>query len=621
LPATSHSQLPGGRPTPGAVTTGPGGWALASESASTVLKQIAALFGTGTATGLTDGCLLDRFRSGPSDEAEAAFAVLVERHGPMVLHVCRRILADRHDAEDAAQAVFLVLARQARSIRRTDSVASWLYGVAARVAARARLDAARRRSRERRSAEMAIRYVDHGDGDGKETWPELYEELGRLPERFWLPIALCHLEGLTYEQAAQRLGCPVRTVQSRLARARERLRDRLARRGVAPAIAALTIALTPDATSAAVSGSWKRTTVMAAVRHAAGGTVVASVPTAVAVLAEGASRAMNVHRLMKWAAALLLIGVATGGAGMGMRARTASPESEPPPPAVADDNRYRVTMAGGVTFEVVAVSTHYASPKTWWRPDGTPLDESPADPSRDAYSGVKGEVLVDILVRVENLPEDSTLKWVPTYDGSCPTYLGGADQWGSGVKKDGRRDPELRAYVASFHPDRTNCSVHIQFAAGPWKTVASDEGRSFHGGGTMIKDGYRFYFGTVRPYQGGTIVAVAHNVTEADLHTRLMAVDWQGKEHPPRYYADAAARTAHSFVNHFGREHPANYASKAGREILGLLDAEFALPPEQIREYRVQSRRFERAEIEDIALKPRPAGKPTSKVQAPSPRS
>jgi RNA polymerase sigma factor (sigma-70 family) len=592
---------------------------LASESASTVLKQIAVLFGTGTATGLTDGCLLDRFRSGPAEEAEAAFAVLVERHGPMVLHVCRRILADRHDAEDAAQAVFLVLARQARSIRRTDSVASWLYGVAARIAGRARLDAARRRSRERRGAEMAmaIRDVDCGDQDGAETWSELYQELGRLPERLRLPIVLCHLEGLTYEQAARQLGCPVRTVQSRLARARERLRDRLARRGVAPAIAAPT----PDVVSAVVSESWKHVTVTAAVRHAAGGSVTALIPSSVAVLAEGASRAMNVHRLMKWAAALLLVGVAVGGAGLGMRARSAPPEPEPPLPADTDDNRYRVTMAGGVTFEVVAVSTHYASPKIWWRPDGTPLEKAPADPSSDAYSGVTGEVLVDILVRVENLPEDSTLKWVPTYDGSCPTYLGGADQWGSGVKKDGRRDPELLAYVASFHPDRTNCSVRIQFAAGPWKTEASDEGRSRYGGGTLIKDGHYFYFGVARPYQSGTLVAVAHNLTAADVHCRLMAVDFQGKEHPPRYYADAAARTAHSFVNHFGREHPANYSSQAGREILSMLDTEFTLPPEQIREYRVQSRRFERAEIEDIALKPQPAGKPTSKVQAPSPRS
>jgi Sigma-70 region 2 len=100
---------------------------LASAASSSITKHIDALFRTGTAMGVTDGSLLDRFRCGQADEAEAAFTVLVERHGPMVQHICRRILGDRHDAEDAAQAVFLVLSRQAHSIRRTDSVASWLY--------------------------------------------------------------------------------------------------------------------------------------------------------------------------------------------------------------------------------------------------------------------------------------------------------------------------------------------------------------------------------------------------------------------------------------------------------------------------------------------------------------
>ena len=265
---------------------------MASQSSATVFQHIDALFRVGTATGLNDGPLLDRFRSGPAEEAEAAFAVPRGAALPDgCFTFCRRILGDRHDARGRReQAVFLVLARQARAIRRTDSVASWLYGVAARVAARARLDAARRRLRERRGAEvaMAIRDVDHGDQDGSESWPELYQELGRLPERFRLPIVLCLMEGLTYEQAAQRLGCPVRTVQSRLARARERLRDRLARRGVAPTVAALTTALTPDSASAAVAETCKQTTVTAAVRYAASGTAAALVPTAVAVLAGGA---------------------------------------------------------------------------------------------------------------------------------------------------------------------------------------------------------------------------------------------------------------------------------------------------------------------------------------------
>src|SRR5262245_9745822 len=153
-------------------------------------NHISLLFRTGTGVGLTDSFLLDRFLTASTEATEAAFAVLVERHGPMVLQVCRRILGDRHDAEDASQAVFLVLARQARSIRRSESLSSWLYGVATRIAARARLDAAKRRIRERRIAipTMATQEDTLGDREGATFWPELYQELNRLPDRFLQPI-------------------------------------------------------------------------------------------------------------------------------------------------------------------------------------------------------------------------------------------------------------------------------------------------------------------------------------------------------------------------------------------------------------------------------------------------
>ena len=107
----------------------------------------------GTTSNLTDSDLLDRFISSEGEFASAAFEVIVNRHGPMVFDICRNVLRDLHDAEDAFQATFLILARQARSIRKRSSVASWLFGVASRVAARARSDAARRRSLERKSAE------------------------------------------------------------------------------------------------------------------------------------------------------------------------------------------------------------------------------------------------------------------------------------------------------------------------------------------------------------------------------------------------------------------------------------------------------------------------------------
>jgi RNA polymerase sigma factor (sigma-70 family) len=562
---------------------------LASESASTVLKQIAALFGTGTATGLADGCLLDRFRSGPAEEAEAAFAVLVERHAPMVFHVCRRILGDRHDAEDAAQAVFLVLARRAGSVRRTDSVASWLYGVAARVAARARRGVVRRRLRERRGAEMAmaIRDIDRGDRDGSESWPELYEELGRLPERFRLPIVLCHLEGLTYEQAAQQLGCPVRTVQSRLARARERLRDRLARRGVAPAIAAPT----PDVVSAVVSESWKHVTVTAAVRYAAGGTVAALIPPSVAVLAEGALRAMNLHRLMKWATALLLIGVAAGGAGLGMLARSAPPESEQLAKAVADDNRYRVSFKNGATIEVVGISTVPTGPNTWWKPDGSPLAEAPVDTiERKISAHASGDPRV-ILLRTSGVKRDDLFRWHPT-----PA----THSWGGRPRKGGQNAPELDYYEATFEGGRSECGVQGRLADGPWKTEVSNDG----GGGVgMFVNGHKYAFGKSRPYtaygRSMTVFAVAHNFFGQDR--RIVAVDRDGNSHPAVHYSAGSDGDP--------------------RWVIDIIDGEFDVPPDQIKEFQVQFRPIELAEIKCIALKPGPARKPTSKVQGPSPRS
>ncbi len=157
------------------------------------------------------------------ETAEAAFAALVDRHGAMVLRVCRQVLGDEHEAQDASQATFLVLARRAGSIGRRESVASWLHGVALRVAARARLAASRRRARERRGGErMAARRVveiEIGADESQERWAKLHDELGRLPDSFREPLVLCYLEGLTQEQAAAQLRCPLGTVQSRLAQA------------------------------------------------------------------------------------------------------------------------------------------------------------------------------------------------------------------------------------------------------------------------------------------------------------------------------------------------------------------------------------------------------------------
>jgi RNA polymerase sigma factor (sigma-70 family) len=184
--------------------------------------------------------LLDRFRD---QRDEAAFELLVGRHGPMVLGVCRRILGDAHEAEDAFQATFLTLARKAGSIKQQESVAGWLYRVASRVAFRARDRRATRARREQPLGEQPVSGADPEPLDwlaGEELRPLLDREINRLPEKYRVAFMLCHLEGKTNEEAAHLLGCPRGTILSRLSRAREHLRRGLGQRG-------LTLASAPSA--------------------------------------------------------------------------------------------------------------------------------------------------------------------------------------------------------------------------------------------------------------------------------------------------------------------------------------------------------------------------------------
>jgi RNA polymerase sigma factor (sigma-70 family) len=196
-----------------------------------VLQSIQTLYDMGSLGGLSDGALLGLFADRRNETAESAFATLVERHGAMVLRVCRSLLRDEHDAQDAFQATFLILVRRAGAIRKRESVGSWLYGVSLRVSACARIAAARRRRHERLAAQTAPERL--GDESGsRELSAIIHEELHRLPERYRAAVVLCYLEGLTCEAAARRLGWPVGTVKSRLARGRERLAHRLVRRGL-----------------------------------------------------------------------------------------------------------------------------------------------------------------------------------------------------------------------------------------------------------------------------------------------------------------------------------------------------------------------------------------------------
>jgi RNA polymerase sigma factor (sigma-70 family) len=265
--------------------------------------------------------LLARFlRREDVASSEAAFAALVERHGPMVVRVCSTILHDPHDAEDAFQATFLILMRRAGSIRKRGSAASWLHGVARRVACCARTAGAKRRVHEGRSVDLARRSSDAADWDDR---PEIiHEELSRLPNRYRMPIVLCDLEDLTEGQAALSLGWPIGTVRSRLARGRDHLRGRLARRGLAPWVGVLGPVLFAKASDAAVPAKLANSTIQAAMRVAAGGLA----PPSVAPLVQGVLKMMILTRLKMAAALALILAVTSAGVIVaGQRARTDRP--------------------------------------------------------------------------------------------------------------------------------------------------------------------------------------------------------------------------------------------------------------------------------------------------------
>jgi RNA polymerase sigma factor (sigma-70 family) len=216
---------------------------------------------------LADSELLDRFVAGGGEEAERAFAELVARHGPMVLGVCRRMLRDAHSADDAFQAAFLVLVRKAGSVR-GETLAPWLHAVTYRVAIRARALATR--LRERGDAEIDQMEAPVDEPDRVELRAVVDEEVHRLPEVYRAPVVLCYLAGHTQEEAARRLRCPVGTIKSRLSRARDLLKDRLSRRGIAVTAAVLSSTLAAEATRVAVPAKLAGSTVRAATLFAAG---------------------------------------------------------------------------------------------------------------------------------------------------------------------------------------------------------------------------------------------------------------------------------------------------------------------------------------------------------------
>ncbi len=268
--------------------------------------------------GLSDGQLLECFLS---QRDEAAFEVLVRRHGPMVLGVCRRIAGNLADAEDAFQATFLVLVRKAASLRSRDLLANWLYGVAYRTALKARAATARRQARERQVREMqCMKCSTSPEVETDQAWRELLplldQELHRLPEKYRVAVVLCDLQGRTRTEAARQLDLPAGTLSGRLTTARRMLARRLKRHGLTLSGGAVAGALGTQAASASVPAALVGSTVQAAIQVAVGQAAAWSgISAAVAALTEGVLTTMLLTKLKIVCVVLLAIGVLGGGAG------------------------------------------------------------------------------------------------------------------------------------------------------------------------------------------------------------------------------------------------------------------------------------------------------------------
>jgi RNA polymerase sigma factor (sigma-70 family) len=361
--------------------------------------------------GLTDGQLLGRFLSTRDEEA---FAAIVRRHGPMVLGVCRRLLHDFHDAEDAFQATFLVLARKAASVVKRDSLASWLYGVAHRTALQARVTNARRRARERPMRDMP--HLELPPAEPQDWRPLLDRELSRLPEKYRAAIVLCDLEGRSRREAACLLKIPEGTLSSRLAAGRRLLARRLAKSGLSLSGGMLAAALAEGARAQVPSA------LVWSTAKAVTGQVAA--PAAV-VLTQGVIQAMFLKKL--WVVGAVLV-VALGVGGLAYQAGQPGAAQAAPPDkplseleALRKENELLRLNLQVVLEKLRAVEAELAAlragrgagldnptqpPGGYGRPgsapaggtrkpadvprgSGPPLTDAPADPLQDAEKALK----------------------------------------------------------------------------------------------------------------------------------------------------------------------------------------------------------------------------------------
>ncbi|RUL89149.1 RNA polymerase sigma factor [Tautonia sociabilis] len=381
------------------------------------LREFRRLFQGGSLAGLSEAELLHRFAE---EGDEAAFEAIVRRLGPMVLGVCRRMLGDRHAADDAFQATFLVLARRAGEIRDGRRLGPWLFGVAHRVARRARSRELRRRAREWSEVDDLPGSPEGAGPERSEVLAALDDEIARLPEAQRRPIVLCYLSGLTIDQAADRLGIPVGTARSRLARGRDRLRSQLARRGfegrsalMGPMLAAWTGRPSPSLPLV------KQAVALAAGASAPGSAAAVGLTSAPAfLLAQGALRTMTLWKLSTLAAGIVPVVAFGGSIGLaGVSVPSLGPGSGLPAPIAAvaalDDDDNDNDADDEDDHDQDPAETRIGEPRRAIRVElrGTPDTPGPrAEVAR--IDRVDGRDLVEVTLRAEGPDQTDALKQI-----------------------------------------------------------------------------------------------------------------------------------------------------------------------------------------------------------------